>query len=67
MNHSGFVSVLRKLKLPFFGQCHQRRFWKTDLCKFVFDIECSLELNHDFDYHIAMEVLKKLLCFGTIT
>ena len=41
--------------------------WETDPCKLVFDIECSLELNHDFDYHIAMEVLKKLLCFGTIT
>ena len=40
---------------------------ETDPCKLVFDIECSLELNPEFDYNFAMDVFRKRLCFEMIT
>ena len=40
---------------------------KTDPCKLFFDIECSLDLNPDFDYNLAMDVFRKRVCFEMMT
>ena len=40
---------------------------KTDPCKLFFDIECSLELNPEFDYNLAMDVFRKRVCFEMMT